>query len=91
MARDDNERLFNGSAAYQLYSDFESTAAPEIQHPDLPQERPPAQKGSPGQGQNRRVSRGCGGTAGRDLYADSGGFRLCAALRGLGRSELPPE
>ena len=40
MARDDNERLFNGSAAYQLYSDFESTAAPEIQHPDLPQERP---------------------------------------------------
>lgn len=44
MARDDNNLRFNGSAAYQLYPDYQGSAAPEIQHQDLPQEQPRPQK-----------------------------------------------
>lgn len=39
MAQDDRDSLFNGSAAYQLYPDYQGSAAPEVQHPDLPEEQ----------------------------------------------------
>ena len=45
MARNTRERdLFNGSAAYQLYPDYQGSAAPEIQQPGLPEERRLPQK-----------------------------------------------
>ena len=39
MASVDTERLYNGSAAYDLYR-TEGSAAPKIDHPGLPEERP---------------------------------------------------
>lgn len=39
MAQENRDFLFNGSAAYQLYPDYQGSAAPEIQHPDLPEEQ----------------------------------------------------
>ena len=45
MARNTRERdLFNGSAAYQLYPDYQGPALPEIQQPGLPEERRQPQK-----------------------------------------------
>ena len=38
MARADIDRMYNGSAAVDLYH-IDGTAAPEIQHPGLPEER----------------------------------------------------
>ena len=45
---DDADSKYNGSAAYDIYTlgqqSFEGTAAPEIQHPGLPEERPLPQR-----------------------------------------------
>ncbi len=43
MARRDPEQLYNGSAAVDLYR-YHGSAAPEIQNPGLPEERPLPQK-----------------------------------------------
>jgi len=45
MARENTERLYNGSAAYDLYH-VGGSAAPQIEHPGLPEERevPQAQR-----------------------------------------------
>lgn len=39
MARVNTDRMYNGSAAYDLYR-VDGTAAPKIDHPGLPEERP---------------------------------------------------
>ena len=45
MARDlQDSELYNGSAAYQIYPDYQGTAAPEIEHQGLPEERRLPQK-----------------------------------------------
>ena len=45
MARDlQDSELYNGSAAYRIYPDYQGTAAPEIEHQGLPEERRLPQK-----------------------------------------------
>ena len=45
MARNSFDgEYYNGSAAYQIYPDYQGTAAPEIEHQGLPEERQLPQK-----------------------------------------------